>query len=400
LTQQTRAVFQAAVDVDLASGAQNTAAELRTALANLSDSAVFPEDSVPFAGQVSFTGSTNPGLKVASHTSTTRDALTGEVGMIIWNTTTEQYEAYDGSDWTSAFIGESGEEIAATLAAYLNGTDQVVVLNESGDMATVDYVSAPTDTDVFWTQSALGVLAFVDYAGVRTLINVEDAADVTDATNVAAAGAVMASTYNANTILAATSDNTPAAVTIAEQRLVGRITSGAIDDLTAAQANTILFDGMAGIMSVTGGLVTASVNPAVTTIELGHASDTTLSRSAAGLIAVEGVILAPHLRQNSQSAAYTLVLGDANSHIYHPGADTTPRIWTIPANASVAFPIGTFVTFINDTSGGAITVAITTDTMILGGAGTTGSRTLAANGIATAVKMTATRWIISGTGLT
>jgi hypothetical protein len=38
--------------------------------------------------------------------------------------------------------------------------------------------------------------------------------------------------------------------------------------------------------------------------------------------------------------------------------------------------------------------------MILAGTGTTGSRTLAANGIATALKMTNTRWIINGTGLT
>ncbi len=104
--------------------------------------------------------------------------------------------------------------------------------------------------------------------------------------------------------------------------------------------------------------------------------------------------------QNSQSAAYTLVLADSGKHIYHPGADTTARTWTIPANGSVAYPIGTAITFINDTSGGVITIAITTDTMILAGAGTTGSRSLAANGIATAIKMTSTRWIINGTGLT
>lgn len=104
--------------------------------------------------------------------------------------------------------------------------------------------------------------------------------------------------------------------------------------------------------------------------------------------------------QNSRSAAYTLVLADAGKHIYHPSADTTARTFTIPANASVAFPIGTAVTFINDSSAGTITIAITTDTLVLMGAGSTGSRTLAANGVATAVKVTATRWVISGTNLT
>lgn len=107
-----------------------------------------------------------------------------------------------------------------------------------------------------------------------------------------------------------------------------------------------------------------------------------------------------NIPQNSQSAAYGLVLTDGNKHIFHPSADTTARIWTIPANASVAYPVGTAVTFINQNAGGVITIAITTDTMRLAGAGTTGSRTLAANGMATAIKVTTTEWIISGTGLT
>lgn len=104
--------------------------------------------------------------------------------------------------------------------------------------------------------------------------------------------------------------------------------------------------------------------------------------------------------QNSQSTAYTTVAADSGKHIYHPGADTTARIWTIDSNANVAYPIGTAITFVNDTLGGVITIAITADTLVLAGAGTTGSRTLAASGVATAVKMTSTRWMISGTGLT
>lgn len=104
--------------------------------------------------------------------------------------------------------------------------------------------------------------------------------------------------------------------------------------------------------------------------------------------------------QNSQSTAYTAVAADAGKHILHPSADTTARVFTIPANSSVAYPIGTAITFVNQNSGGVITISITTDTMRLAGAGTTGSRTLAANGIATALKITSTEWIISGTGLT
>lgn len=103
--------------------------------------------------------------------------------------------------------------------------------------------------------------------------------------------------------------------------------------------------------------------------------------------------------QNSQSTAYTLVLADSNKHILHPSADITARTFTIPANSSVAFPVGTAVTFVNQNGAGVVTIAITTDTMRLAGPGNTGSRTLAANGVATALKITATEWIISGTGL-
>jgi hypothetical protein len=45
------------------------------------------------------------------------------------------------------------------------------------------------------------------------------------------------------------------------------------------------------------------------------------------------------------------------------------------------------------------TIAITNDTLLQAGSGTTGSRTLGAHGMATLVKITATSWIISGNGI-
>lgn len=100
------------------------------------------------------------------------------------------------------------------------------------------------------------------------------------------------------------------------------------------------------------------------------------------------------LPQNSQTATYTAVLADAGKHILM----TTAGTYTIPANGSVAYPIGTVLTFVNGTT--SCTIPITTDTMTLAGSATTGTRTLAANGIATAIKTGSTTWIISGTGLT
>lgn len=101
---------------------------------------------------------------------------------------------------------------------------------------------------------------------------------------------------------------------------------------------------------------------------------------------------------NSQSAAYTLVLADRGKTIWHPTADNNARAFTIPANSSVPYSVGTLLTFINEIN--TVTIPITTDTMVLSTAGTTGTRTLAAHGIAIARKVSATRWYISGSGLT
>ena len=102
---------------------------------------------------------------------------------------------------------------------------------------------------------------------------------------------------------------------------------------------------------------------------------------------------------NSNSAAYTAVLADSGKIIFHPSTDANARTFTIPANSSVPYALGTALTFINMTSQ-VVTIAITSDTMYLSSAGTTGSRSLAQYGSATAIKMTSTTWLISGSGLT
>ena len=106
-----------------------------------------------------------------------------------------------------------------------------------------------------------------------------------------------------------------------------------------------------------------------------------------------------NIPQNSQSAAYTLVAADAGKHIFHPSTDATARTFTIPANSSVTYPVGTAISFVNMTSQ-VVSIAITTDTMYLAGTGTTGTRSLAQYGTATALKIESNKWIISGAGLT
>jgi len=98
--------------------------------------------------------------------------------------------------------------------------------------------------------------------------------------------------------------------------------------------------------------------------------------------------------QNSQSSSYTLALSDRGKHI----SITTGGV-TIPANGTVAFPVGSAVTIYNN-SGSNQTISITTDTLRLAGSATTGSRTLAQYGVATVLKVASTTWVISGAGVT
>ena len=110
-----------------------------------------------------------------------------------------------------------------------------------------------------------------------------------------------------------------------------------------------------------------------------------LSWSAAG----SSVVQYP---QESKSANYTLVLGDAGKQIFHPASDTAVRTFTIPANSSVAFPIGTVVLFTVDNAAKPITVAITSDTLVTN-LSNTGSVNVAAGNTLYCIKVTSTKWL-------
>ncbi len=100
--------------------------------------------------------------------------------------------------------------------------------------------------------------------------------------------------------------------------------------------------------------------------------------------------------QNLKAVNYALVLADRGKSVVMNGTSLT---LTIPANASVAFPIGAAIVVINVNSS-ALSIAITSDTLTLVNSTTTGTRTVAQNGMATLVKVGTTSWIIAGLGVT
>ena len=168
------------------------------------------------------------------------------------------------------------------------------------------------------------------------------------------------------------------------------IVGGAVVTADASGVLTLQGAGNTGVSISSAGV------PTLTTPVLGTPTSGTLSNCTVDGTNAVGFRTLP---LNSQSAAYTAVLADSGKVIFHPSTDANARTFTIPANGSVAYPIGTAITFINMTSQ-VVTIAITTDTMYLSSAGTTGSRSLAQYGSATAIKMTSTTWLISGSGLT
>lgn len=133
-----------------------------------------------------------------------------------------------------------------------------------------------------------------------------------------------------------------------------------------------------------------------------NASDLTVA-NAATLLQGDGLTVANcgyrGLPPTTVSAARTLAAADNGTIWIHPASDTTARTFLIDSNANLALPVGYILVVYNDASAGTVTVSITSDTLVWLPTGSTGSRTLSANGMATLTKVTSTKWTISGPGV-
>lgn len=96
------------------------------------------------------------------------------------------------------------------------------------------------------------------------------------------------------------------------------------------------------------------------------------------------------LPQSSQAGTYTLALSDMGKHV-----SISSGAFVIPANSSIAFPIGATIVLFNN-SASTMSLSITTDTLRQAGTTNTGTRTIATYGLATCVKVASTTWVVSG----
>lgn len=133
--------------------------------------------------------------------------------------------------------------------------------------------------------------------------------------------------------------------------------------------------------------------------EAGTADDVLMTpertAEAIAALAITGVPLS-----RSVSNTLTFAASDNGKFVLHPSSDASARTWTIDSNANLPLAVGTAITIVNGNGAGALTIAITSDTLRLAGSTSTGSRTVAANGIATILKVGTTEWYITGTGVT
>jgi hypothetical protein len=295
----------------------------------------------------------------------------------------------DHAGATSAVTFKAAGQTGVTVAVgekcfvYYNGTDYVKVASSAADgVATIDFGST-------------GLTPNTATSGAVTVAGTLAVANGGTGLTAGTSGGVLA--YTATGTLASSAALTANALVIGGG-------AGVAPSTTTTGTGVLTFLGTpsssnlaAAVTDETGsGALVFATSPTLVTPVLGTPSSGTLSSCTVDGTDAVGFRNIP---QNSQSAAYTLVLADAGKHIFHPVGDNNARTFTIPANSSVAFPIGTAITFINMAVAN-VTIAITTDTLTLSPAGTAGSRTLATNGSATCIKITSTQWLISGSGLT
>ena len=194
---------------------------------------------------------------------------------------------------------------------------------------------------------------------------------------------------------------------------------------TGSAGAPVLFNGALGTptsgtltnatgLPIAGLVASTSTALGVGSVELGNATDTTLSRSSAGVLAVEGVVVDTISATNTltnktlttpkitltyaaKTAAYTFVTGDEGNIFSMNNAASVQ--FNIPTDATFNFAIGTEIHFVWITGAGQPTIGATTPattTILSTGATAVTPKLRVVNSAATAIKLAANSWLVVG----
>lgn len=295
----------------------------------------------------------------------------------------------------------------STFARLGVGTDTYVLKADSaqatglvwgqvaaGGIATDAVTTAKIqDSAVTSAKIADGAIMNIDINGSAGIVDTK-LATISTASKVSNSATTATDANTASAIVARDASGNFTAGTITATTFSGALSGNAdtaTSATTATTAGTVTTPAQGAITSVgTLSALTVTADVAAATFT-GSPSAATTTTAASGV----GYMGIPRTSTAGTTGDYTIVAADAGTQIYSVGTRTI----TIPANATLAMPIGTTIVFVNN-SAGLVTITVTTDSLNLADAGTSGSRTLGNWGMATLVKYTTAGWIIRGEGLT
>ena len=287
---------------------------------------------------------------------------------------------------SGGFIGNVTGNITGDVKGSLFGDDSTAIINGIDNTVTGTTVTAGA------IRLTAGTISTTDSSGITVTAATTFNTDVTFDNDIAVTGQV---TIGGDLIINGTTTTINSVTLTVDDKNIELGSTVSPTDVTADGGGITLKGSTDKTFTYVNstGLWTANIGVAATSFTGLAAAATTASTAAS--VGYMGI------PQSATATTATLAIGDAGKHIY---VNTSGQTMTIPAATSVPYPIGTTITFIAGPSASTVTIAIATDTMYLIGTGTTGSRTLAAHGMATAVKVSGTSssgvWYINGSGLT
>ena len=313
------------------------------------------------------TGDTGPTGPTRSTDISTTPPSSPALGDLWYNSETGQTFVYYDSYWVENVSGIAGPigptgPTGATGATGATGSTGVIIAE-----------TTPSSTNVLWLDSDAVAEVPVPIGGTAGQVLAKSSATDYDTGWVDAYTTAQTDTAIATAILNLV-DSSPSTL-----NTLNELAAALNDDASFASTVTTALGDKAPIASptFTGTVIGAPAEPDVN----GNTAKNL------GYVGLPQVIL--------NSGNLTLSKAHSGKHIYVTGGSQTI---TIPANSSAPLEIGTTIVIINANITSSI--AITTDTLRLVGTATTGTRALAAYGMATLVKVDATTWMASGNGLT